>query len=173
MECLLWITCQLYSVKCVSKINSVLSITFYASCAFLADPFIRWWCENMCCCCCCSSSSSSSYLILLLLFLLLLHHHHHHMPLIGISSYRWGLVFNSCQRSVFNGQAPFYYHWVHLIPAWISNHTYYKECNEITYPFPNFNGATVEVWKWISNFIPLFLNMRLLIHTRIKVNPCK
>ena len=23
----------------------------------------------------------------------------------------------------------------------------------ITYPFPNFNGATVEVWEWISNFI--------------------
>ena len=26
--------------------------------------------------------------------------------------------------------------------------------NEITYPFPNFNSCTVEVWKWISNFIP-------------------
>ena len=24
---------------------------------------------------------------------------------------------------------------------------------EITCPFPNFNGATVEVWEWISNFI--------------------
>ena len=27
---------------------------------------------------------------------------------------------------------------------------------EITYPFPNFNGTTVEVWEWISNFIPYF-----------------
>ena len=27
---------------------------------------------------------------------------------------------------------------------------------EITYPFPNFNGATVEVWKWIGNFISYF-----------------
>ena len=27
----------------------------------------------------------------------------------------------------------------------------------ITYPFPNFNGATVEVWEWISNIIPHFL----------------
>ena len=26
--------------------------------------------------------------------------------------------------------------------------------DEITYPFPNFNGATVEVWEWTSNFIP-------------------
>ena len=24
--------------------------------------------------------------------------------------------------------------------------------DEITYPFPNFNGCTVEVWEWISNF---------------------
>ena len=26
--------------------------------------------------------------------------------------------------------------------------------DEITYPFLNFNGATVEVYEWISNFIP-------------------
>ena len=24
----------------------------------------------------------------------------------------------------------------------------------ITYPFPNINSATIEVWEWISNFIP-------------------
>ena len=24
-------------------------------------------------------------------------------------------------------------------------------------PIPNFNGATVEVWEWISNFIPHFI----------------
>ena len=28
---------------------------------------------------------------------------------------------------------------------------------EITYQFPNFNGATVEVWKWIRKFIPHFI----------------
>ena len=27
--------------------------------------------------------------------------------------------------------------------------------DEITYPFPNFNGTAVEVWEWISNFILL------------------
>ena len=43
-----------------------------------------------------------------------------------------------------------------LIPAWISNYIHYKVWGEITYPFPNFNGATVEVWEWISNFIPHF-----------------
>ena len=30
------------------------------------------------------------------------------------------------------------------------------KCGEIIYSFPNFNGATVEVWEWISNFIPHF-----------------
>ena len=29
--------------------------------------------------------------------------------------------------------------------------------DQITYPFPNFNGCTVEVWEWISNFIPHFI----------------
>ena len=28
--------------------------------------------------------------------------------------------------------------------------------NEITYPFPYFNGTTNEVWEWISNLIPFF-----------------
>ena len=32
-----------------------------------------------------------------------------------------------------------------LIPAWKSNYIHYKACDEITYPFLNFNGATVEV----------------------------
>ena len=42
------------------------------------------------------------------------------------------------------------------IPAWISNCNYHKVWDEITYPFPNFNGYTVEVWKWRSNFVPHF-----------------
>ena len=28
--------------------------------------------------------------------------------------------------------------------------------DEIIHPSPNFNGATVEVWEWMSNFIPHF-----------------
>ena len=40
--------------------------------------------------------------------------------------------------------------------TWISNCIHYKAWDEITYPFPNFNSATVEVWEWISNFIPHF-----------------
>ena len=32
-----------------------------------------------------------------------------------------------------------------LIPEWISNYIHHKVRNEITYPFLNFKGATVEV----------------------------
>ena len=34
---------------------------------------------------------------------------------------------------------------------------YHDVWDEISYPFPNFNGSTVEVWEWISNFIPHFI----------------
>ena len=40
--------------------------------------------------------------------------------------------------------------------SWISNYIHFKAWDEITYPFPNFNGCTIEVWEWISNFIPYF-----------------
>ena len=33
-----------------------------------------------------------------------------------------------------------------------------KVWDEITYAFPNFNGAAVEVWEWINNLIPIFYN---------------
>ena len=32
-----------------------------------------------------------------------------------------------------------------------------KVWDEITYPFPNFNRSTIEVFEWISNFIPHFI----------------
>ena len=37
---------------------------------------------------------------------------------------------------------------------WISNYIHYTVWDENWYPFQNFNSATVEVWEWISNFIP-------------------
>ena len=40
---------------------------------------------------------------------------------------------------------PFYSHGWTLIPAWISNYVPRKVWDEITYPFLNFNGCTVEV----------------------------
>ena len=36
-------------------------------------------------------------------------------------------------------------HGLTLIPAWISNDMLSKVWDEITYPFLNFNGCTVEV----------------------------
>ena len=41
--------------------------------------------------------------------------------------------------------APFYLHGLTLISAWISNYIHYNIWDEITYPFLNFNRATVEV----------------------------
>ena len=35
--------------------------------------------------------------------------------------------------------------------------------DEIIHPFPNFNGAAVEVWEWISNFIP-HLTVHVITH---------
>ena len=43
------------------------------------------------------------------------------------------------------------------LPIWISNHMPTNVWDEIIYPFPNFNGATGEVWEWISNFLPYFI----------------
>ena len=40
----------------------------------------------------------------------------------------------------------------------------------IIYPFPKFNGATVEVWEWISNFTYTLTGMRLLIMLGLKLN---
>ena len=36
--------------------------------------------------------------------------------------------------------------------------------DKITCPFPNFNGCTVEVWEWISNFIPHFTRHVITYH---------
>ena len=42
----------------------------------------------------------------------------------------------------------------------------------MTYPFPNFNGCTFEVWDWISNSYHDLQDIWLLIHAGIKVEPC-
>ena len=51
----------------------------------------------------------------------------------------------------------FHYHGLTLIPAWICNHMLSKMWDDITYPFSNFNGANIEIWEWISDFIPHFI----------------
>ena len=49
---------------------------------------------------------------------------------------------------------PFYQHpyGSTLIPAWVHNYIHYKMWDEITNPFPDFNGANVEVWEWDKLF---------------------
>ena len=63
-------------------------------------------------------------------------------------------------------QDPFYSHRLTLIPTWISNHMPNKVWDEITYPFPNFNGCIMEVWEWVSNFIQQFI-MDIIIYIHI------
>ena len=61
----------------------------------------------------------------------------------------------------------FYEHGLDSIRPGISNHMSSKVWDEITYPFPSFNGAVDEfsypfpdfigeVWEWISNCIPIY-----------------
>ena len=39
----------------------------------------------------------------------------------------------------------------------MSDYIHFKVWDEITFPFPNFNGCAVEVWEWISNITrPLY-----------------
>ena len=39
----------------------------------------------------------------------------------------------------------------------MSNYMPSKFLDEITYSFPNFTGATDEVWEWMSNVAPYFI----------------
>ena len=59
---------------------------------------------------------------------------------------------------------PYFLTWINLITAWKSNYMHYNMCDEIAYPFPNFNSAT-EFGKIISSNTLL----DLLIHTGNKV----
>ena len=63
-----------------------------------------------------------------------------------------------------------YQHGLSLITAWL----HYKVSGEITHPFPNFNGAVVDVWEWITNSTHILMNIWLLIHAGMygDNNPC-
>ena len=43
-----------------------------------------------------------------------------------------------------------------ILPAQLADYSHYEVWDEITYPVPNFNGATIDIWEWIGNFIPHF-----------------
>ena len=70
-----------------------------------------------------------------------------------------------CQhRKLYGGLRP-------LLPTWISDHIYQKVWDEITYPFLNIRGLTVEVLEWINNSSRILWRVWLHIHADIKVNP--
>ena len=52
------------------------------------------------------------------------------------------------------------------------NCIHYTVWDEITYPFPNINDGATEVCESISYSFYTLLDMWLLIHAGIKVNPC-
>ena len=57
------------------------------------------------------------------------------------------------------------------IPACINNHMPNKVWAYITFPFPDFIGATVDVWVRINNFTPYFI-MDVIASQCSQVNPC-
>ena len=73
---------------------------------------------------------------------------------------------------ILNPTHPFTNLLLSLIPAWIRIHIHRKVWHEITYPFPNVNGCTVEVWEWMIDLIS-DLTMHVNIYPWwIKSNPC-
>ena len=54
-------------------------------------------------------------------------------------------------------QGRFCWYRLTFILAWVRNHMASNVWNEVTYPIPNFNDVTIEVWELISNCIPRFI----------------
>ena len=59
-----------------------------------------------------------------------------------------------------------------LIQSRTSNDIHYTMCSEITFPFPNFNSVTIEVWNGKVISFHILQVMWLLIHATINVKPC-
>ena len=57
------------------------------------------------------------------------------------------IIYFMKHNSTFSTMYPIYWHSLTSIPPWIINHLHNKVWDEITFPFPNFNDCTVEVWK--------------------------
>ena len=55
--------------------------------------------------------------------------------------------------------------------TWTSIYVNHKVRDEFTYPFPNLDGAAVQVWEWIMNSL-ILQGMWVFIHTEIDVKPC-
>ena len=80
----------------------------------------------------------------------------HPNEVIKVNSKQWGKDPILCLNFIFllvhltfetNFCSRFYLHGATLVPVWISYCIHYKMWDEIIYPFPTFNGATVEIWE--------------------------
>ena len=67
---------------------------------------------------------------------------------------------------------PFLLIWFSFNPVRISNYIQEKVWDEITYPFPNFNSATIEVFERIRNCIQNFTGHVITYYAGIEVKPC-
>ena len=56
-----------------------------------------------------------------------------------------------------------------LIPSFENNVINHKFRDEITWRFQNFKGVIADDWELISNVIPHFAGMSLLIHTGLEL----
>ena len=50
--------------------------------------------------------------------------------------------------------------WINLAPTWLSNHIPSDVWDEITYPFLNFNGASLMQMKYHCNVFNLMLHFK-------------
>ena len=75
---------------------------------------------------------------------------------------RWGSLWHQISRHLGNRFQPSPRNLVrarstpYYSQTWESNYIHCRVWGEISHPFPNFKGATVEVWESTSNFIPHF-----------------
>ena len=72
----------------------------------------------------------------------------------GVLIFARGLNCRTHCRNQMHFRSPCYSHGLNLILLWAMPS---KVWDEITYPFPNFKGTTVEFREWVTNFIPHFI----------------
>ena len=76
---------------------------------------------------------------------------------------RTDYLYGKVLSKIVSPRSPLYSWFNFKIPTWTSNQIPCRVWDEITCPFPNFNGETVEVWEWINNFIP-HITMDVIIY---------
>ena len=113
------------SIKRVSKMKSIICHVLYGAVYIQLNHFFHDDCENTC-----------TFIVIIKSEVWPICH------CLGFGMQQWYALY-----------VCLYSYGLNLIPAWMINHMHYKVWDGITNPISNFNGSTVEVWEWISNFI--------------------